>query len=226
METRTTPFASASAPRAGRTRVALLCAILWVASGLSASARADDDGLAGRELFRRGSKQVALLGGYGDGFRWGSARNADYNRELRDVGIVNVIPRLGFGLTDPIGDSWYRGNVETLLEGAFLINTDPRSGFAGGGGTSLRYNFLQWDRVVPFVDANLGLLDLDFDVESQSDGFNFNVGAGVGSHWFVSDRTAVTTEVRWQHISNARTKLPNNGINDVLYLLGVSYFWD
>ena len=47
---------------------------------------------------------------------------------------------------------------------------------------------------------------------------------GTGAHWFVSDRTAISTEVRWQHISNMNIETPNDGINDVLFLLGVSYF--
>ena len=50
------------------------------------------------------------------------------------------------------------------------------------------------------------------------------VGFGTGAHWFVGQRTAITTEVRWQHISNMNTRLPNDGINDAEFLLGTSYF--
>jgi hypothetical protein len=115
--------------------------------------------------------------------------------------------------------------VELLVEGALLFDTEPEFGFAGGIGSTLRYNFLPWRRVVPFVDANFGLLGLDFDLSRQSDGFNFNVGAGSGSHWLVGERTTITTEVRWQHISNMNTKLPNDGINDVLFLIGFTRFF-
>lgn len=210
-------------PTARRSSRTAFVAALATALAFALPAAAEDSA-SGSALFRKGSKHVALVAGYGVGFRFA---NPSFNKELRDVGMINVIPRVGFGISDPVGvDSWYHGNVEILLEGAFLWNTSPHSGFGGGGGTTLRYNFLSWDRFVPYIDANGGLIGMDFELENQSDGFNFNVGAGAGAHWFLTDRTAFTTEVRWQHISNARTKLPNNGINDVLFLGGFSYFWD
>ena len=109
---------------------------------------------------------------------------------------------------------------------AIRLNTRPRSGIAVGGGMALRYNFLFGHRFVPFLDANAGIVHLDFDLQHQSDGFNFNVGFGGGFHRFVSRRTALTTSIRWQHFSNLGTHLPNNGINAVQFLIGVSYFWE
>ncbi|MEE8474721.1 MAG: acyloxyacyl hydrolase [Myxococcota bacterium] len=101
-----------------------------------------------------------------------------------------------------------------------------RSGVAVGGGATLRYNFLSGKRLVPFLDANAGIVHLDFDLQHQSDGFNFNVGFGGGFHRFMSRRTALTTSIRWQHFSNLGTNLPNDGINAVQFLIGVSYFWE
>jgi hypothetical protein len=186
---------------------------------------ADEGPLPGRQRFTRGAMQLALLGGYGYGFRFGSDEDRKKSAELGDVRIWEAIPRFGISATDPLfGDSWIRGNVEFLFEGAFLWNTEPSSGFAAGAGSTLRYNFLRWERVVPFLDANFGVVHLDFDLARQSDGFNFNVGFGTGAHWFISERTAISTEVRWQHISNMNIETPNDGINDLLFLLGVSYF--
>ena len=37
--------------------------------------------------------------------------------------------------------------------------------------------------------------------------------------------TTLTTEVRWQHISNGNTKMPNNGINAMQFMLGVYRFF-
>jgi hypothetical protein len=184
-----------------------------------------DESVSG--AFRRGGIESALLVGYGHGFRMGSAHDRRRSRELGKVRIAELIPRLGVGLTDPLGgDAWYRGNVEVLFEGAFLYNAEPRSGWAAGAGSTLRYNFLAHDRWVPFVDANFGLIGLDFDIEGQSDGFNFNVGFGTGAHWFVNPRRSLTTEIRWQHISNAGTDHPNFGVNDALFLVGITQFFD
>ena len=177
--------------------------------------------------FRRGSMHAAFLVGYGHGFRAGSARDRRRSRELGKVRIVEAIPRFGIGLTDPLWEgAWYRGNLEWLFEGALLYNAEPRSGWAAGAGSTLRYNFLAHRRFVPFLDANFGILGLDFDLPGQSDGFNFNVGFGTGSHWFIRNRMSLTTEIRWQHISNAGTDRPNFGVNDILLLVGVSHFFD
>jgi len=195
--------------------------------GAGVAVAENDGSAAANQNFRKGSKQVALVAGYGVGFRMGSRANRRISRELADVDLVNIVPRIGFGVTDPIGgDWWFRGNVEMLVEGALLINTGPTSGFAGGAGTTLRYNFLRNERLIPFIDANLGILGTDFDLDRQANGFNFNVGGGVGTHWFVTNRTALTFEARWQHISNAGTKQENDGINNALFLVGVSFFYD
>lgn len=178
--------------------------------------------------FGFGRKHGTLSVGYGLGFHRGSNEaTGGASRELGRVSLIEVIPEIGVGVTDVLGgEAWYRGNVEMGLAAAFIFNTRPRSGVAVGGGVTLRYNFLSGKRFVPFLDANAGIVHLDFDLQHQSDGFNFNVGFGGGFHRFVSRRTAVTTSIRWQHFSNLGTALPNNGINAVQFLIGVSYFWE
>jgi hypothetical protein len=176
--------------------------------------------------FARGGKQLSLSLGYGLGFRTGSEEARSRSEELGDVSLIEVVPRFGIGISNPLGGkAWYRGNFEALVEGAVVFNANPRFGYALGGASTLRYNFLIWDRFVPFLDANFGMVYTDFDLEGQSDGFNFNVGFGTGFHQFLSQHTALTPAVRYQHFSNAGLNEPNRGINDVLFLLGVSYFW-
>jgi hypothetical protein len=192
---------------------------------LPAPAPGEDEPSA--DVFRRGGMHAALMVGYGHGFRAGSRSDRRLSRELGKVRIVQAIPRFGIGVTGPLGgDAWYRGNIEWLFEGAFLYNTEPRSGWAAGAGSTLRYNFLTHARLVPFLDANFGLIGLDFDLPGQSDGLNFNVGFGIGAHWFVRSDVSLTTELRWQHISNAGINRPNFGVNDMLLLIGVSRFFD
>ena len=172
--------------------------------------------------FGLGKKRLGLSVGYGLGFTT-SAESA----ELRDVSLVEVIPRFGIGVADfGSGDAWYRGNLELLVDGTLVFNTNPRFGYAAGGGLTLRYNFLAGRRVVPFVDGSFGVVHLDFDLQGQSDGVNFSSGAGAGVHWFVAERWSLSPEIRWQHISNAGLRSPNQGVNTVLFLLGTSYFFD
>lgn len=180
---------------------------------------------AGR--FQRGSMQGALLLGYGIGFRMGSESNRELSRELAGVRLMEYIPRFGIAVTNPLAvGAWYSGNFEALVEGTFFHNTAQNGGVGGGVGTTLRYNFLFDDRIVPYLDANFGVIAMNLNLERQSDLFNFNVGFGGGFHFFATDQLAISTELRWQHISNAKTELPNDGINSALFLVGASFFFD
>ena len=80
--------------------------------------------------------------------------------------------------------------------------------------------------MVPYLDFDFRILGLDFDLKGQADGFNFGLGIGGGVHWFVRPRIAIDTEMRLQPISNANTRLPNQGINDLQLLIGASWFFD
>jgi hypothetical protein len=172
--------------------------------------------------FGRGARHVGLTAGVGIAMqRIGEDRDTD------DVRYVATTPRFGIGLFDPLGgDAWYRGNFELVLEGTFLAQFEPHGGWAGGGSTILRYNLLCCGRFVPFFDGGVGILNLDFDLEDQADGINFIIHAGLGTHYFLSERTALTGEWRYQHISNARINYPNRSINASAFFLGASFFLD
>lgn len=218
---RSTTWAGAAA------RLALLgCISILLAGGARAGAPSDP-GAPAATRFGWGRKYAAFSLGYGLGFRTGSREDRAKSRELGDVSLIEVVPRLGVGVTDPLGaDAWYRGNFDMLLEGSLFFNTRPRSGVGGGAGAALRYNFLSGRNAVPFLDIYFGMVSVDLDLKGQSDGFSFNVGWGGGLHLFVSERAAVTPELRYQHFSNAGIEHPNHGINDMLFMVGFSYFVD
>ncbi len=189
----------------------------WAGSNGSES-HTQENALAPAGLFGSGKQQIALAVGY-------SIAIPVRTGEIDDIQYVFLAPRWGIGITDILGeDAWYRGNVELLLEGQFFFQTKPRGGFAGGIALLFRYNFLPRGKFIPFVEAGAGILGLDFDVEGQRDGFNFSPQAGLGFHYFVSERTALTGEWRWLHISNAHIREPNDGIDGSLFLIGVSTF--
>ena len=203
--------------------VALLPRIVSAADpGLTSPPRQERAGAQSpARLFRLGAQEIGIAAGYG--FAIPIADTSD--DELRDVQYIYFAPRWGIGISDPMGeDAWYRGNIELVAEGAFLLNVEPKDGFAGGITALLRYNFLPEGVFIPFVEAGVGILSLDFDLKNRSDGLNFTVQAGFGFHYFVSDRTAFTGEWRYHHISNADIEQPNFGINSSLFLIGVTIF--
>ena len=172
-------------------------------------------------MFGYGKQEWSIAAGYG----FGVGINGSNDGNLKKIRYAALIARWGVGLTDPIGEgTWYRGNLDLMIEGTCLFEYRPQHGFAGGGRLMFRYNFLQNRRVVPFVELGGGMLGTDLDLNGQSDGFNFSVQGGVGTHYFVLPHVAITAEWRLYHISNAGLRQPNSGINDSLFLLGASFF--
>ena len=171
--------------------------------------------------FGYGKQSLGISGGYGLALPVGGTDAP----ELEDIEFVYVTPRWGVGITDPLGgSSWYRGNFELLLEGTFLYMLEPKSGIAGGIAPGLRYNFLTGTRVIPFLQAGVGFIALDADLARQSDGLNFILQTGLGLHYFITQRSALTGEWRFHHISNASIHDKNAGINSSLFMLGLTFF--
>ena len=171
--------------------------------------------------FGEGCWSVAFYAGYGIPFKFDDA-----NTQVEDSAFVALFPRGAVGLTDALGDGWYRGNIELGLEGHFLIQTTPHSGSAWGASLLLRYNFLANGRFVPFLEVGGGLIDLDFDLDSRADGVNFALQGGVGLQWLVWDRAAITAQWRYHHISNGRVNEPNVSVDNSLFLIGATFFLD
>jgi lipid A 3-O-deacylase len=171
--------------------------------------------------FGYGKQSLGISGGYGSALPVGGTDAP----ELEDIEFVYVTPRWGIGISDPLGGrSWYRGNFELLLEGTFLYMLEPKRGIAGGLAPGVRYNFLTGTRIIPFLQAGVGFIALDADLTRQSDGLNFILQSGLGLHYFITQRTALTGEWRFHHISNASIHDRNAGINSSLFMLGVTYF--
>jgi hypothetical protein len=195
-------------------RVGLLAAFAATAAPVWAEPpRAD-------QLFGRGKQSIGLATGCG----WGHELSGS-ERDALDVQTLPFFPRWAIGVTDVVGDgAWYRGALDFAVEGVFHANRQPMDGAAAGGALALRWNFLPWERLVPYFSASLGALYLDYDLRTQRDGFNFVLYGDVGVQVLVTDRLAVSGGYRLQHISNASTGHPNLGVDTSFALIGVAYF--
>lgn len=159
--------------------------------------------------------------GYGHGI---AVRERQEGRDVGDVRMLALVPHLRWLLGQPgSGERWFHGDVHGIVEGQLLINFAPTTGVGGGVVGSIRYSMLRERRWRPYGELGIGVGGLGFGLESQDDGFTFLLQAGLGLRWQPTRGPAWTTSVRWHHISNAQTHLPNNGIDDIMFLLGVEF---
>jgi lipid A 3-O-deacylase len=153
-----------------------------------------------------------------------------YRRTDSNVTKLKGVPAiLGGGVvaTDPIGTSWYRGQVTLGGEALFIQYVEPLTTYLVALTPTVKYTFLTSDRLRPFVEAGAGVVwtDLGDRIPEKGSQFNFNLQVGAGLSYFVAPTTSINLSYRFQHISNAGTADPNHGIDAGVVLIGVSKFF-
>jgi lipid A 3-O-deacylase len=143
-----------------------------------------------------------------------------------DVQFVPVFFQIGYTVTDVHGPFPVRGSLEVIFEPTFLVTTHPETEVGGGASLLFRYNFVTGTRWVPFFEVGVGILDADLNVPRDLNSqFNFTILGGPGINYFLTDNLAIVGQAGLHHISNAGRKSPNVGVNSVMGLLGVSYYF-
>ena len=120
---------------------------------------------------------------------------------------------------------WYRGNFEGRLElfggGQYYPTSDAIIGLT----PHLRYDFATGTRWIPFFDLGAGVTATSIGPPDLSGTFEFNLQATTGIHWFMRDDLALTGEVRYLHVSCGGIHSPNLGMNNVMFTIGLTWFF-
>jgi hypothetical protein len=146
------------------------------------------------------------------------------SREAHDLALLSL--SYGHKLGVLVGDGrWYRGNFEVRGELFGGGQYSPSSDWVIGLTPHLRYDFDTRSRWIPFLDIGAGVTATGIGAPDLSGTFEFNLQAGTGVHWFFRDNMAVTSEVRYLHMSCAGIHQPNLGANNVAFMIGLSWFF-
>jgi len=81
-------------------------------------------------------------------------------------------------------------------------------------------NFLDNDKITPYVEGGIGIIYTDFQVKGQGLKVNFNPQMGLGAEFKTESRDTYFLSFRLHHISNGGIDKDNRGINSVLFMLG------
>ena len=130
-------------------------------------------------------------------------------------------------LSDPIGNSWYRGQVSLGAEMVYIRFQEPFVTHGVGFAPKIKYTFVAQDRIRPYAEFAGGPFwtDLAGKIPEESSRFNFVLMAGFGVSYFLTDQAALNVGYRFQHISNGGTRYPNLGLNASLPFGGFSFFF-
>ena len=138
-----------------------------------------------------------------------------------------LMPSWMMTLTDPIGDSWYRGQISIGAEMVYLQFREPILTHGVGFTPRIKYTFVALGRLRPYAEFTGGPFwtDLGGNIDEQANEFNFVLSGGVGLSWFVTPQLAANAGYRFHHISNAGTAFPNLGLNASLPFGGFSFYF-
>ncbi len=165
-----------------------------------------------------GTQEVGLTAGYLLPHRL----TQDHTTKQQGVAFM---PSWMMTLTDPIGDSWYRGQVSVGAEMVYIQFQEP---FLTHGFTpKIKYTFVALDRIRPYAEFAGGPFwtDLAGKIPEESSRFNFVLTAGFGVSYFLTDQTSLNVGYRFHHISNGGTQYPNLGLNASLPFGGFSFYF-
>jgi hypothetical protein len=138
-----------------------------------------------------------------------------------------LMPSWMMTITDPIGDSWYRGQVSLGAEMVYLEFREPLLTHGVGFTPRIKYTFVALGRIRPYAEFAGGPFwtDLGGRIREEANQFNFVLTGGVGVSWFIAPQAAINVGYRFHHISNAGTAFPNLGLNASLPFAGFSFFF-
>ena len=167
-----------------------------------------------------GTQEVGLTAGYLLPHRL----TADHTTKQEGPAFM---PSWMITLNDPIGNSWYRGQVSLGAEMVYIQFQEPVLTHGVGFTPKIKYTFVALDRIRPYAEFAGGPFwtDLAGKIPEESSRFNFVLTAGVGVSYFLTNQAALNLGYRFHHISNGGTHYPNLGLNASLPFGGFSFFF-
>lgn len=190
--------------------------LLLLVLGISPPVPAGDSDSDIFGTFTRNSINVGIAAGAGFG---GAVMGSN---ERHDLALA--YGHFGWIATDPLAEArFYEGSLELYGEVFGGFQYDPESAYLVGLTVGPRYYFTGMKRWVPFVDAGAGVSATDIGEPDLSTTFEFNLAVGVGTFYFLREDLALTFRARGIHLSNADIEEPNDGVNSLLFLIGVNW---
>ncbi|MDP3089768.1 MAG: acyloxyacyl hydrolase [Nitrospira sp.] len=140
---------------------------------------------------------------------------------------VALMPSWMMTVTDPMGDSWYRGQISLGAEVVYIQFQEPFLTHGMGFTPKIKYTMVAHDRIHPYAEFAGGPFwtDLAGKIPEESSRFNFILTAGFGCSFFLTPQTSLNIGYRFHHISNAGTRYPNLGLNSSLPFGGFSFYF-
>jgi hypothetical protein len=169
---------------------------------------------AAADTNRSGLQEFSLTTGYGFS-------------QKGNVQIVPLYARFAWYFPDLIDEplAQHNLNLEWFIEPWIAGVTNHQNAIeVGVTPIALKLDYDAGQQVVPFVWGGTGAMYTGLQGLKLGGPFEFASFAGGGIHLFLTDQWALSFSYRIRHISNARIKQPNSGLNTQFILIGLENF--
>jgi len=158
----------------------------------------------------------ALLGGYGQSLPgWG--------RTTERVQTIDLVPRYSHMTINGLGSGWYRGSHTTLIELPVHVVTSPDVSAMVGVNFLACYTFTANEQWQPYIFGGGGPVYSFADIPGMGAKWNGNYQFALGVEHPLKAMQSLLLEVRYHHISNAGTEEPNDPLNSIKLLVGLTF---
>lgn len=158
----------------------------------------------------------ALLGGYGQSYPgWGQT--------TQRVETIDLIPRYNHIVFPEIGSGWYKGFHSTLFEFPVSLILNPELSTMIGVNFLATYTFTANEQWQPYIFGGGGPVYIFADIPGMGAKLNGNYQFGTGLEYVLNNQNHLLFEFRYHHISNAGMAEPNEPLNSLKFLIGLTF---
>jgi len=158
----------------------------------------------------------AVLGGYGQSFPgWGET--------TQRVETIDLVLRYNHLVFNDIGSGWYRGFHSILLELPVHVVISPDVSSMIGMNFLACYTFTANKEIRPYLFGGGGPVYSFANIPGMGADLNGNYQFGVGLSYGISPDHNLLFELRYHHISNGGSEEPNDPLNSVKLLFGITF---
>jgi hypothetical protein len=158
----------------------------------------------------------ALISGYGQSIPgWGET--------TQRVETIDLIGRYRHVMLNEIGSGWLTGHYATLVELPLHAVISPVVSTMIGVNFLACYTFTAHDQWRPYLFGGGGPVYSFADIPGMGADWNGNYQFGLGMEHPLNTSQSLLVEIRYHHISNAGTKDPNDPLNSIKVLMGISF---
>jgi len=167
-------------------------------------------------IFGTAEDSWELLAGYGQSFPgWGSTSER--------VKTVDVIGRYTHLVVADVGSGWYEGFHSLFLELPLSVVVSPDLSSMVGINVLAAYTFTAVESWQPYLFGGGGPVYSFADIPGMGAELNGNYQLGIGFKRRLDSEHQLLAELRYHHISNGGSEEPNDPLNSLKVLLGISF---